>query len=67
MRRSEEGVSPVKPTSKKAKTKNPLQSIVDKMNEVITTHLGSLLTIFTYLQNSVNTFMTMLVIKIEKK
>jgi len=34
MRRSEEGVSPVKPTSKKAKTKNPLQSIVDKMNEM---------------------------------
>ena len=44
MRRSEEGVSPVKPTSKKAKTKNPLQSIVDKMNEVIETliYLGSL-------------------------
>lgn len=35
MRRSEEGVSPIKPSTKKAKVKTPnLQSVCDKMNEM---------------------------------
>ena len=35
MRRSEEGISTLKPNSKKAKVKTPnLQSVCDKMNEV---------------------------------